>query len=231
MPIAFRAADGANTGTGTATSIAVNVPAGTVDGDVMVAVVFTTGGTGAEISAPAGWTTVNNTEVGTVLAVATFYRVASSEPASYTFTFDTTSSRQGGAIISSYSGVDNTTPVDVNDVLTESASDANFDCPSVTTTVDDCMLVCTGGWQSTATASWPAGTDERQEQNTSHASVNRSGGVADDLLGAAGPTGTRTVTLSGNGSDKVGTSVALRPAGGAVTATIPPRRTLVGVGI
>ena len=72
--------------TGTA-STTVSVPAGTADGDLMIAA-LTTGQGGA--TAPAGWTLLGyaNSGGGTCSTMYVFYRIASSEPASYSFPRD-----------------------------------------------------------------------------------------------------------------------------------------------
>lgn len=66
-----------------------SVPSGTADGDLMV-LAITTGQGGA--TAPAGWTLLGyaNSGGGSCSTMYVYYRVASSEPASYTFTRDGT---------------------------------------------------------------------------------------------------------------------------------------------
>jgi RHS repeat-associated protein len=92
-----------------ATSLTVNRPAGTQTGDVMFAHMVVNTGT-STISAPSGWTqiaTTNNAQVRS----STFWQVATaSDPSSFAFTFDGSYQASGG--IASYSGVDQTSPVD-----------------------------------------------------------------------------------------------------------------------
>src|SRR5205823_9232354 len=98
-----------------ATSIALSVPAGTQQNDVMLAQIDTKGSSGAvpAITAPAGWTLIRNDASGGAFQQALYSHVAtSSEPASYTWTLSLSVAASGG--IASYSGVDTTTPVDVS---------------------------------------------------------------------------------------------------------------------
>lgn len=86
--------------------VTFNVPAGTNDGDMMFVGVYTSSGPGT-FSTPAGW---NN---GGSFAMQTsrfryFYRVADSEPASYTFTWTISAGahRQIMAMCATYDGYD-----------------------------------------------------------------------------------------------------------------------------
>jgi hypothetical protein len=68
--------------TSASTTITINVPTGTADGDLLIAVLIGT-------SASAAWTTPSGWTAGITLSQgrAVFYKTAASEPASYTFTF------------------------------------------------------------------------------------------------------------------------------------------------
>jgi hypothetical protein len=77
----------------TSTTFACNVPAGVLDGDVLIA--FAWQSTTSALSAPAGWTSVaasiqDSTDTHTMEA---WYRIASSEPANYTWTGSGTSDK------------------------------------------------------------------------------------------------------------------------------------------
>jgi len=107
MAIAFRAAQGSNNAGG-GTTIVMTVPAGVVDGDVLLMGLTVRGGTGTTITDPSGWTLIGSQENSTtVLAEKLYWRIASSEPASYTITI--TSNKASGVIIA-LSGADSGTP-------------------------------------------------------------------------------------------------------------------------
>ncbi len=84
----------ANSATAT-TSLVVNVPAGVQDGEVMIAAISAGAGT---IVKPAAWT---NVVVGTNQGL--YYRIASAEPASYTWTIASATNWAG--VIDAYIGV------------------------------------------------------------------------------------------------------------------------------
>lgn len=110
-PISVRAS---STGTGTSSTLTVNVPSGTVNGDVMVAAIGVQAATlsNATISTPSGWTQRGTTQqINGIQSLAVFTRVASSEPASYTWTFTGGSTGSSG-IIASCEQVSNSSPLD-----------------------------------------------------------------------------------------------------------------------
>lgn len=75
-----------NNGDGGAAEIVLPVPTSVQDGDLLVMVVATRGGSGITVTTPGGWTALRNSNNGTTTRLATFYRFASAEPASYTVT-------------------------------------------------------------------------------------------------------------------------------------------------
>src|SRR3569832_59214 len=79
-------------------------------GDLLLANVSVKDGTSVAISAPSGWTLISRTDNGTDISVASYYKIAStSEPANYTWTFNTQTKAAGG--ITRYGGVDATHPI------------------------------------------------------------------------------------------------------------------------
>lgn len=103
MAVTFRASTSANTGSTPASSLTINVPTGTTVGDVLIAAINVDGGTGATVTTPSGWTAEGQSNEGTNQGMVNCYRIATaSEPASYTFTFDTARSAAGGML--AYSG-------------------------------------------------------------------------------------------------------------------------------
>ncbi|SDU86262.1 hypothetical protein SAMN04488544_1126 [Microlunatus sagamiharensis] len=93
-----------------ASSLSIARPAGTVPGDVLVARIANRAAVGADLTA-SGWTSVGSTRSAAMLKSWVLYRVVgASEPASYSFTQDATTSMAGS--ISAFSGVDTADPVD-----------------------------------------------------------------------------------------------------------------------
>jgi hypothetical protein len=138
----------ASTNAGTAANVTVNVPAGTVNGDVMVAVITQSGGNGVQtgglINEPSGWTFIREDSIldgpsGTEARLHTMIRVANSEPASYTFTTGNVNDDLLGAILS-YSGVDTVNSRDVA-ALGATGTSANPLSPAVTTVTARAMVI------------------------------------------------------------------------------------------
>src|SRR5258706_3486540 len=154
--IAFRAAASAATTTG---PLSVSLPSGTAANDVMIAAISVRPYT-ATITAPTGWTLVrrvNYTSLQTS-SLADYRRVAtSSEASSFTWTFSGATYGAGG--IQSFSGVDTTSPVNVENGqgTPEGMTHAT---PSVTTTVANTMLVTAHSFPSSTTWTPPSGMTE-----------------------------------------------------------------------
>src|SRR6187399_2643176 len=104
MAIAVRAVAVANTGTAQGTGspgLAISVPTGTLDGDLLYMGVMAASSTGT-FDTPGGWTVVEAQFASTGQAsakMAVYRKVASGEPASYTFTWQTGAATGRVAII------------------------------------------------------------------------------------------------------------------------------------
>lgn len=216
--ISYRSSATAHNGSA-ASSITVNKPSGTVTNDVMLATIFVRGlGTTPSVTAPSGWTLIrqDNIDGGLTAVMPSYYRVAgASEPANYTWTFD--SSRLAVAVISSYSGVNTSAPIDAHNGHSTPTS-SPITAPSVTTTVANAMLV---GWfglmEGGQNISPPTGMTERVE--TSPVDTNLTLEMSDELRATAGATGQRDATVSFE-DNSVGQLIALKPVGGG--ANNPP---------
>lgn len=189
------------------TSVTVNVPSGTVDGDVMIAQISWMSNTVKTVTPPGGWTLLE-TDVNSAFEQRTYVRVASSEPANYAWTFSGTVRVEAG--IGSFIGVDNTTPIDVSNGQFNSSS-TSVTAPSVTTTVANALLVFCGSGNGQGTYTPPSGMTEQWDDNTTIGTLDVSFEMAIETLGAAGATGTRVATLSG-ALGNIGQLIALKPA-------------------
>jgi hypothetical protein len=77
--------------TSSATTITINVPTGTANGDLLIAVLTAAGAGSTTWTTPSGWTVGITASQGKTV----FYKTASSEPASYTFTASGSDTHQG----------------------------------------------------------------------------------------------------------------------------------------
>jgi hypothetical protein len=140
MAIAVRAHSSYNSGASTTSSFALNVPSGTLSGDMMIANIGTSNGT-ADVTPPSGWTKISApTTTGTTQAV--YYRVAgSSEPASYTWTC---SSDYVAATCVSYSGVDTVAGIANNGTSTGSPASTHVSFSSTAVDAESAYPVLCG---------------------------------------------------------------------------------------
>lgn len=130
--ITHRASTTGTTGAVTATSVTVNKPAGTVVGDVMVAAVAADGGSGVTITAPAGWVSAQTVTNSTLIRTHVFYKIVTgTEPVSYAFTLSV--AKKAAAGISTYAGVNTTTPIDTP-TSSAGVTVTAHNAPGVTTT-------------------------------------------------------------------------------------------------
>ena len=187
-------------------SLTINKPTGTAQNDVMVASIGFRPNTLA-ITPPSGWTLVrridNANSPANSLAV---YRLVAgaSEPASYTWT-SSPSGILGGGILS-FSGVDTTTPIDVENGQ-NTLSGLTHDAPSVTTTVSNTMLVTSHTYASAGTWTPPTGMTEAVDVAASTQSIE----VNYVLQAAVGATGIKTATAANDADIGNAHILALRP--------------------
>lgn len=203
MPVAFRSvAQGSVGATNGAQSLVINKPAGVVDGDVMIAVISSTG----TYTPPGGWTSLGALTPASRAEV--WYRVASGEGASYTWSLADTDGVSAVGIIAAYFGQDLTVTIDA-DAEQANAASTSAVAPSVTATIPGDMLVCAftssnaeGGPNSSTP---PAGMTERADLYREQVGVDSGYGalaytnhvtLCDGLLAASGATGARTATLA-----------------------------------
>lgn len=209
MAYAQRVGITTTTQTSSSTSVVVTIPAGVQDGDELrVAITAPNADTW---TVPGGWTEELNHASGTNPRTRVWRRTASSEPASYTWTSST--SRPYVAVCFAMRG-DPTTPVDVSGGQ-GTASSTSAVAPTVTTTVDECLLVvifgATYGAGTSGTCTPPSGMTEWADVCTASGSAaNRHLAVYFEEIATAGATGTRTGTLS-TASANTGQVLAFRP--------------------
>jgi hypothetical protein len=200
-----------NTTYASRTTTTVTKPTGTADGDVILLGIFNGNTTEAvDPTPPAGFTILTGlpagaTDGGFEVETRIYWKVASSEGASWDFTHST-STTQGFAV--TYRNVDTGTPIDVNCTY-NSGTGATSTATGVTTVTDGAMLVFMGhDWGvGSANLTPPTGFTERIE-------VNLLMYVADKLTTTAGATGNAVMTNNNSGGSDTWAAVlvALRPA-------------------
>jgi hypothetical protein len=197
-------------------SKAINVPAGTQIGDVLV---FSASWRASQtISAPAALTEAGQSNTGTnnsnLRAGAWIRAVQAGDPTSYTFNWSAPA--LGNLSCSVYRGVDNTTPQDAAWQSSQVTS-ATPDCPSITTVTSGAWLINHLARNNAAdlVATPPAGMDKRYEANAEQRTI----AGASESRPTAGATGTRVWTLPGSALC-LAITMALRPAAELITPAV-----------
>lgn len=207
--IAVRGAATTASGSGI-TSVNINKPTGTLEGDVMVAAISLSGS--QSITAPAGWTLVLSGNNGTDVQVDTYYKPAgASEPSSYSFSW-TTSTRAAGGILS-YDGVDTVNTLDVTGT-NATGTGTSVTSTSITTINRGDMLIDVYAINSTLGSSYtpPSGMTERIDlASPAGLFTPVTLGVAEQTFNSPGSTGTRSATSAQSG-DWTAYMFALRAA-------------------
>lgn len=170
--------------------------------------------------APAGMTLIAS-NVATNLKLYTYYKVitnAAGEPATYGPTIS--AAARCGLVVASYSGVDNTTPMDVAAVTASNTSGTPSVAGLTTVTANAWLLGFAGLVADTAqTLTVPATMTEVVQ------TAGQRTSLAEELRAAAGATGTRTWTSTSSTLASAAVLGALRPD--ATVAGTAPRRPTV----
>jgi hypothetical protein len=204
------------------TSLAINKPAGTVQGDVLLARIINRNNVAAVLTPPAGGTVLRSDQSASQIKAWVLYKVAgAAEPASYSFTIDLASNMAGS--VSAFSGVDTANPIDTQSGQKNGLT-ASFNTPAITTTAANGLAVWFGSqiWTGAACPASPIVPPTGFTEAFDTCLVSSSTGLIFDAaylgLGAAG------AQPAFNGSSpyaetNIAQVVALRPAG-APTCTV-----------
>jgi hypothetical protein len=173
-------------------------------GDVLIAS-FLTRNVTAVTQAPSGWSLLS-----TAGAMRVYYRVAeASEPTTHTWTLGSQQRWAGG--IAAYRGAA-ASPIDASAAQTSSGSQSLL-APSVTTSVDQAMLVAVFGSHHRGAIAGPAGMTERwdlEDGGNGGPTQGVRSEAADETLGSAGATGDRTA-VAGGAATGYGALIAIAP--------------------
>jgi alpha-tubulin suppressor-like RCC1 family protein len=215
--ISYRASGTGENAAG-ATTVVVTKPTGTVQNDVMVAVIgVNQNAATVTLTAPSGWNLINANNSTTVLYSATYYKVATaSEGSNYTWTINvagTPTAKKAVGVISSYSGVNTTTPIHVNGSQAN-ASGTTMTSPSVTTTVANTVIVAAFSTSRADTVTAGSSMTLRGQAASSGgggATTKATSEMQDIAQSGTGASGAKTATI-GTGQVSVGHTFALNPA-------------------
>ena len=211
MTAAFRAFSTDNIQSGD--TLTLPKPTGAVDNDILLAGIYSD--LGNITTVPTGWVLVPDCDISTAAAPGVdgnvYRKVASSEGASWDWTFSASPTRALGVVLA-YSGGNTTTPIDAS-LGSEDSGGNTVVAPSITTTEDNVIVVCffMSNWdQNTWTP--PASTTDRVDTQPNLGNHNGTMGVVDFVQVTAGATPTRTGTTSGDNDAGIGFQIALKNA-------------------
>lgn len=214
MAITFVSVSTAVTPSAEQTSITVTKPANLVAGDIMLAYVQVA--KDQAVTAPSGWTLIRqltSSDPSNPFRSLVYYKVAgSSEPAGYTWSWATACAAM--AAILAYRGVDAAAPIHTEAGLVDTVNDYSVTAPSITTTVNGCMIVYFFGGGPGGSNSWtlPSPITERFDITTRTPFVPDSEAAGGDFLQtSSGPTGEKTATLNDYPDYGVAFTIALKP--------------------
>jgi len=197
------------------TTITINVPSGVQDGDFLLLHVQASGSTAW--GALAGWTVLWQGPTGGFPNRSVWYRVASSEPASYAPTWTTSGFAE--AIMHAYTGIDTADPFwgfnfkNVVDAAENGTTFTTWGVPSLPTDGVSVMFTCYD--DPAVNATLPGGWTAAENPTSGAAPNGRSYGAYQVITDAVCPAG--VWTLSGTGPFVVQDHIFLRAAGEADT--------------
>jgi hypothetical protein len=206
-----------------ATTVTLDVPTHT-DGDLLVAVICPggdSGGTPANVTTPSGWTQIGTVDLPSTISTPSLWiyrRTASSEPASYDFVANQTTSMN--AFMVSYD--QNMVSTTEENITSNTGTSAAPSAPTISPTANSMVLrICASDGIQIPTPVgnfYPANTIGRLALENSGVGNGCSLGFADHLVGS-GATGAATFTLEA--SDQWGCfSVSFNGGGGPGFDTI-----------
>ena len=178
--------------TGGSSNFVVDMPVGRPDGDLYIAQIAQEGG--ANITGiPSGWTEITNRDMSNNIRLATYWKIGSSEPATYTW--QGSSSRKWLGAIHRISGADTSNPINASNDSNGNSSNPN--APSVTTSVDNCFILrmYSAEGDEQASSYWPSGTTGIFQDDSSGTVV---GAAAYETQGLSGSTGSASFSMTGS---------------------------------
>jgi hypothetical protein len=200
------------TANGPASELALAKPAGTAEGDLLLAIVAHQGGSAKNMPTPSGWTEIPGTNVyqGTNARIHAWYRFAgASEPDFWLFNLTGGGDDMAGGIMAIVRAR-TPAPIDAAAGQANATSARPVTAPSITTTVPDTLLVFGGACNNPATFTPPPGMAEQWDRATG-GTYKVATETAVQSLGGDQTTGTRVATASAS-CRSVAVNLAVAPA-------------------
>jgi hypothetical protein len=190
-------------------TVTVNKPTGTVEGDLLIAFIAKDDDD-AITGVPTGWTLIVGQAAQYQARFNCYYKIATaSEPDSYTWRGDR---EQYVGVILRYTGHDPTNPINAYASASSSTANNSPVAPSVTTTVDGCLIIQAFGADDDDTPyTVPSPLTQRWNEisNTGNGTCGTAGG--EWVQTSAGNTGTATFTMNAP-EEWAAITIAIAPA-------------------
>ena len=193
-----------------ATSLTIDLPSGTSEGDLLIACVATDADEASSLAAPAGWNVVDIGQEGGTMTFGVWWKLATaSESSTQQFTWST--GQKGWGFIMRFTGHDATSPIDAS--ATANGTSSSPTSPAVTTTVDNAMILRLGGFDNnkvTVGDTGLVGHTTITMDKSGNSGGNVSAGAGHTTLTTAGDSGTANFTLTGSEQYRTVT-IAIKP--------------------
>lgn len=188
-----------NSGTGTS-SLVINKPTGTVQNDLMVAIMYAAGPGSTTWTGDTGWTEVCDLGSSPFLRIA--YKVAgASEGSSYTFTASATTANLSGSILTYRYGTYDT----IAGAFTTGANPLVL--TSISPSLSQSILIATGG---RGTNNITLGTPTSMTARVTDNDGSGASYIICDQTVPKGPTGTRSMS-TGSATNTAGITLSIKP--------------------
>ena len=193
------------------TSLVVPIPAGSTTDKLLIAAVAVDGGAAPTMTAAAGWTPLVTVSNGANCGLALWWRIGDgTELGSYSFTW--TGAEQAYGWIMRFAEINPAGPINVTNTAVGTGGTAQ--CPTLTTTVDNTMILRLGGFDdddiTVDSAGMTAHTTITMDKSAVSTTSSTSGGAAYAALAAAGSSGTANFTLTAS-EEYATVTVAIAP--------------------
>ena len=194
------------------TSLTIDTPGGTADGDLLIAAVATDGNTTASLSS-AGWNLIVIDERYNEVTFGVWWKLATaSEPSNYVFTWDHGQEAYGW--IMRFTGHDATTPINAWSVETTGSNVTNNPpSPAVTSTIANAMILRIAGFDDDDISINDPGLSGHTAitmQKSGSGSGTASGGAGYVVQPLMGDSGASTFTLTAQ-EQTVAVTIAIAP--------------------
>lgn len=200
------------------TSLLCALPPNTVDGNLLLAKLTVRGGTGIVHTPPTGWALEDRADNFTNHSIFWQSRIASSEPANYTWSWD--DAVTATVEILRITGFDPADPIAAIVEGINPSGTSHPSAPGLTTTANDTLIIHSFAMNGGTNNNWtPDGaTSELYENRSTAASSNIMSMSASEVQAVAGPATQRTFTsLQTAGTLAVSLAINPAPPSGSIT--------------